>query len=376
MRALTTEDLKSLIVHEAGPCISLYLPTHRGGGPDDRQRFAGLVRRARELLAKSLSTQEREELIAPLEALQKDDLWSHALDGLAVFRSREVAVYYHLPLRLEELCVVADSFHIRPLLRFLQSNERYFLLNLSQGRVSFFKGSAMGLAPIDLSTLPRSMADALGIQHREKELHFHSAGRGQAPVFHGNGRDDAVRDEDLLQFLRSVDRALWEVLRDETAPLVVASTPRVGAAFQALSRYPRLLEESVHGSFANAKLEDLQARAWPLVQADLARRQDETIQRYGNLLSSGRALDDVSAIARHAVQGRVRDLMVERDSHLWGRMDRATGAIELHKQQKDAHDDDVLDDVAEAVFLRGGEVLSLPRGRMPTQSPVAAILRW
>jgi len=378
MRALTIDDLRTLIAHDAAPCVSIYLPTHRGGGPGDKQRFAGLVRHARELLATSYPPAQIDAICAPIEALAKDDLWSHALDGLAVFRSQDFSVYYRLPLALQELCVVADSFHIRPLLRFLQSNERYFLLNLSQGRTSFFKGSAHGLGAVDLASMPRSLTEAVGIEGRGHHLNFHSgaSGHSQAPIFHGNGRDDSARDEDVTQFLRRVDKALWDVLRDESAPLIVAATPKIAASFQSLSRYPHLLHEHVAGNFANAKLEDLHARAWPLVQAHAEGRLNDVTERYGNLISRGRALDDASSIARFAVQGRVRDLLVDRDAHLWGRMDRTTGALQLHKTQVDAHDDDVLDDIAEAVILRGGEVLTLARKEMPTAAPVAATLRW
>ncbi|MBL8860505.1 MAG: hypothetical protein JNK02_00695 [Planctomycetes bacterium] len=378
MRALTIDDLRTLIAHEAAPCVSLYLPTHRTGSPDDRARFAGLVRRARELLASSYGAAQVDAVCAPLEALGQDDLWNHGLDGLAVFRSQDFSVYYQLPIALQELVVVADSFHIRPLLRYLQSNERYFLLNLSQGRVSLLKGSALGLGPVDLATLPRSLADAIGVQARERVLNFHqtsTGGRG-SPIFHGSGSDENAREEDMLKFLRGIDRALWDFLREETAPLLVAAPSRIAAAFQAVSRYPHLLHEHVAGSHAHAKLEDLHARAWPLVSAHGAARLRDAKERYGNLISRGRALDDASTIARFAVQGRVRDLLVDRDAQLWGRLDPATGAIELHPAQVDAHDDDVLDDIAEAVVLRGGEVLTLPKGEMPTASPVAATLRW
>lgn len=376
MRALTTDDLRTLIAHDAAPCVSIYLPTRRGGGTDDKQRYVGLVRRARDLLATTYTPAQVDAICAPLEALVKDGPWADTLDGLAVFRAKDFSVYYRLPLALSELCVVADSFHIRPLLRFLQSNERYFLLNLSQGRTSFFKGSAHGLGPVDLSSMPRSLTEAVGIKGHERVMNFHSSARGQSPVYQGSGEEDSAREEVLHQFLRRVDKALWEVLRDESAPLIVASTPKIAAAFQAISRYPHLLHEHVAGSFANAKLEDLHARAWPLVQAYSEARLRDATQRYGNLISRDRALDDLNSIARFAVQGRIRDLLVDRDAHLWGRMDRTTGAIELHKTQVDAHDDDLLDDIAEAVLLRGGEILTLARKDMPTSSPVAATLRW
>ena len=84
----------------------------------------------------------------------------------------------------------------------------------------------------------------------------------------------------------------------------------------------------------------------------------------------------MDSVAEAAVQGRVRELIVERGAQLWGRLDPTTGAVERHDKQEDAHDDDVLDDISEAVILRGGEVYAFDKARMPTKSPIAATLRW
>lgn len=378
MRAMTFDELRSLIAHETSPCLSFYLPTHRNGSSDERLRWAALLDKARSLLGSSVGAHELNALLEPLEKLSTPDFWSQQLDCLAVFRSRDRSVYYRLPIEVEELAVVADSFHVRPILRFMRSNQRYFLLNLSQGRTSFFKGSALGLGPVDLSSLPRSLTEAIGVEARERSLNFHQGGtgRGHAPIFHGSGKDDSVRDEELHRFLRTVDKALWEVLRDETAPLIVAAPERVGAMFQATSRYPHLLHDSIHGNFANAKIGDLHEKAWPIVQRWLGERETQVVERYGNLISSDKAMDDVSSIARFAIQGRVRDLLLERGAHVWGVMERATGALEVHAQQASAKDEDILDDIAEQVILRGGEVHTFPREKMPTRSPIAATLRW
>lgn len=376
MRALTIDELRSLIAHESAPCVSIYMPTHRGGSPEDRHHFGGLVRKARELLGKNLPAAAVEALIAPIAELDTPAFWGEQLDGLALFRSRDHFTYQRLPVKVEELIVAADSFHIRPLLRYVQSNQRYFLLNLSQGRVSFFKGSAMGLGPIDLSSLPRSLTDAVGVEHRDRVASVHSGGKGNSPIYYGQGRDDSVRDEELMRFFRSVDRALWEVLRDETAPLIVAAPERQHPIFQSVSRYPHLLHEGLRGNFANAKLEDLHHKAWPIVEEFAKKRDADVLERYGNQISRERALDDVSSIARFAVQGRVRELIVDRDEKLWGYMDRSTGAIQLHSKQTDSRDDDVMDDIAEAVILRGGDVYAFEKAKMPTKSPIAAVLRW
>jgi hypothetical protein len=376
MRALTVDELRSLIAHESAPCLSIYMPTRRGGSPEDRHHFAAQVRKARELLAPQHSHAAIEALLAPILELDTPEFWHEQLDGLALFRSRQFFSYQRLPVKVEELVVAAETFHIRPLLHYMQSNQRYFLLNLSQGRVSFFKGSAMGLGPIDLSSMPRSLTDAVGVEHRDRVATVHSGGKGNSPIYFGLGRDDGVRDEELMRFFRAVDRALWEVLRDETAPLILAAPERQHSIFQSVSRYPHLLHEGLRGNFANAKLEDLHQKAWPIVEEFGMKRGRDVLERYGNQISRERALDDVSSIARFAVQGRVRELIVDRGEKLWGSMDRTTGAIQLQAKQSGSLDDDIMDDIAEAVILRGGDVYAFERSKMPTKSPIAAVLRW
>ncbi|MDZ7622821.1 MAG: hypothetical protein U5J96_00010 [Ignavibacteriaceae bacterium] len=43
------------------------------------------------------------------------EFWGHSLDGLAVLGTTEVFKIIKLPIAVEELVVVADSFHIKPL---------------------------------------------------------------------------------------------------------------------------------------------------------------------------------------------------------------------------------------------------------------------
>lgn len=76
------------------------------------------------------------------------------------------------------------------------------------------------------------------------------------------------------------------------------------------------------------------------------------------------------------MRGRVHRLFLQRDRLLFGSLDPETGAVLLHGRQEGSSDDDVLDDVAEAVIARGGEVLEVDAGRMPNGSAAAALFRW
>lgn len=377
MRPMIVEELRQLLAHQTPPCVSIYLPTRRGGGADDRKRFDALVLRARELLRKNLPEKKLEALISSMQEFAQEFDWQTTLDGLAVFRAENFAAEYRLPSTVPEVAVVADSFHIRPLVSFLQANRSYYLLSLNQNHVAFFRGSANGLAPVDLRHLPRSLTEVLGIEHHERQQVKRSNGSfGRGAIFAGSPKSDTIRDEDMSRFFRAIDKALWELLRDESAPLILAATERPNALYRTISRYPHLASRGLTGNFSRTSCEELHAQAWPIVQEDQAVRETELLERYQNQVSRARSLDDVRAIAQFAVQGRVRDLLLVQDGYLWGALDRTSGELRLHGEQQDARDDDVLDDIAEAVLARGGDVFSLPPERMPSKSKVAAILRW
>jgi hypothetical protein len=77
--------------------------------------------------------------------------------------------------------------------------------------------------------------------------------------------------------------------------------------------------------------------------------------------------------ATHHGQGSRRD-EADADSDP-GRLDKANGRIELHPLSH-PHVGDLLDDLAELVLERGGQLFVVPNDRMPTDTGVAAIYRF
>ena len=374
--ALTLESVRSLASSHRPPCLSFYLPTHGGAREEDRAKLEGLVRRAREILRKSLRSAEVEEVLAPLEKIRSPESWSEQLQGLAVFLAPSFHAAYRLPSEMPELFVAAESFHVRPLLRFVESNRHYFVLLLGKEHVGLFKGSAEGLVRVPVDGLPRSLEEALGSEDRERSVTYHFGARGANPIFGGGGKNDTSRDEDDARFCRAVDEKAWSVLREERAPLVLAASEREAALFRSLTRYRHVARETLGPDLVRATSAQIHEHAWPIVQRIGLAATEEVVDRYDRLFSRGRSLDEVRAIAKFALGGRVSDLLLDRERNLWGRLDRATGDVALFGERGNDGEEDVLDDIAEAVLLRGGHVWSVEATRMPTKSPVAAVLRW
>jgi hypothetical protein len=374
---ITRDEILRLLAPHGRPCVSLFLPTHRHA-PDSAQdpiRFRNLLKSARTLLAEGTPKAVAEEVLKPIEALADPAFWRDQLDGLAVFACPGFHAVYRLPLPLPERAIVAGSFHVRPIVGALKANRRFYVLSFSQKSVALYEGSPTGLGAIDLRDLPSSMRDALGVPEGGAGLQAHSVGGGDA-VYHGGGAPDENRKEELARFFRTIDKALWERLRDERVPLVLAGPASHFPIYREISRYAYLAPEGVEGNVDSATTEELHARAWPVVRAVFDAEEDEAIAEYARLVSSRLATSILTEVSSAAVKGRVRRLFVQQGKILFGHLDPATGDVLLHGRQEGAADDDVLDDLTEAVLARAGDVLELPAGKMPEGAAAAAILRW
>src|SRR5690606_12577768 len=113
-------------------------PTHRQH-PDNKQDpilFRNLLKRVEETLRASQSPELVERLTAPLHALVGDTVfWNHTLDGIGVFSADGFFRIMHLQRPTMSLAVVADSFHVKPLLRLVQSADRFQVLCITRHSV-------------------------------------------------------------------------------------------------------------------------------------------------------------------------------------------------------------------------------------------------
>ena len=109
--------------------------------------------------------------------------------------------------------VVAYSFHIKPLIRIVQSADRYQVLGLNRREVKLFEGNRDALDEIEPAPgVPRTITDALGEELTEPHLTVASYGMGAAgpAMHHGHGAKKDEVDLDAERFFRAVDRAVLE----------------------------------------------------------------------------------------------------------------------------------------------------------------------
>lgn len=383
MDRLANDYPEVILAQHDAPCLSLYQPTHRTH-PDNVQdpiRFRNLVKTLTQSLQQRYPDREIEPLLKPLHAMSGDvDFWNHAFDGLAVLAAPDFFRAYKLQRPVPELAVVADSFHAKPLMRIMQSADRYQVLGLNRREARLFEGNRDHLDEIDLAPeVPRTLDAALDRDpEREPAIRTFGPIRGERTMGRHGASDvkqDGIR-ADTEQFFRAVDRGVLEYHSRPTGlPLLLAALPEHHHLFREVSQNPNLLDATIDVDPDGVTVDDLCSRAWEKVQPHYLARLGGTVDRFNAAAPRQQATADLADAARAAVAGRIDTLLLDAGRQVPGRMDAASGAITFGKLE--APDvDDLLDDLGERVLATGGEVVVVPTERMPTDSGLAAIYRF
>jgi hypothetical protein len=383
-KRLTNDVLTELSAdHHQQPRLSLYQPTHRHH-PENQQdpiRFRGLVKELELLLLVNHPSAEVSSLLEPFETLGRDtEFWNHTHDGLAVFAAPGCFKVIALPRTVQELTIVADSFHTKPLRRILQSADRYQVLGLNLHEIKLYEGDRDGIEEIDLAEgVPSTIAEALGEELTEAHqtvASYGGAGGGSVAMRHGHGGKSDEVDNDADRFFRAVDRGVLEMhSRPSGLPLILAALPEHHHLFHEVSHNPALVSEGIKMHPDSISLDELRECAWtifgPLYQDRLAALGND----FAIAKSKGLGLDDLALIGEAVVAGRVATLLIEADREIVGHIHDGSGNLHLGTTDH-LQSDDLLDDLGERVLKLGGEVFVIPAAQMPTDTGAAATCRY
>ncbi len=379
----TLQSLAALAAVHSPPCLSLYQPTHRHypENQQDTTRYGNLVKKLDASLRQRYADAEAKRRLAPFEALADDRaFWMHALDGLAVLGGADIFQVFRLQRTVAEQAIVADSFHTRPLWRYLQSADRYQVLGLSLHRIQLFEGDRNALdeiapAPAAARTIAEAFGNTLAEPH-QSVASYGSTGVVGRPSRHSQGGPKDVIEVDAERFFRAIDRAVLEHhSRPSGLPLMLASLPEHQHLFRQVSHNPFLVAEGLLINPDVLPNDALRERAWQTFEPHCAARLTKWVDEFAVAKSKGLGVDDLAQVAEAAVAGRIAMLLIEDERQIPGRIDAATGQVRLG-DLGDPEVDDALDDLGQLVLDKGGRVVLLPSAQMPTTTGAAATCRF
>lgn len=378
---IVNEFPHEFLKQEGGTCISIYMPTNRYR-PENQQdpiRFKNLLQQTEKELTTKYSKKEVDEMIAPLTALAGErPFWAHAGDGIALFAKEGVCIVYRLQRPVKELAVVAGSFHIKPLIRVFQSADRYHLLGVNRQHFKLFEGNRYGIEEVEIpEELAKNKDEAIGDQVTDTYLGTgNTGGAAGTAMMHGHGSKKDEIAIDIERYFRYVDRTIAEHYSKPTGlPLYLVTLTEYHTPFKELSHNPHLQGAGVKSDYEALSLEQLRDQAWEIIEPNYLEKTKKLVESFENARAGGLGSDILQDIAFAAAEDRIERLILEDGKQYPGKINLDSGKIETENVAI-TEVDDVMDDLAEIVFKTGGEVVVLPKERMPAETGAAAIFRW
>ena len=369
----TRDDVDALAAVREHPCVSIYLSTTPLPKDADMARVelknqvSEAVQQLRAADTDRHLIEQQEEILVDL--IEDVDFWRLLSYSLAIFATPTTVRTFRLPNRLSTALEVSDRFYLKPLLRAVTFPQAAFVLALAQNSVRLLEISAESpVYAVSVPGLPNDVADAVGlpsINGRTQDSHI-MGGRIQG------GEGQKVR---MRQYARAIDRALRPVLSGLDLPLILAAAEPLAGIYRSVNSYPNLTDAIIGGNPEETPDEDLGRAARGILDELYAAELDELVDRMASRAAHGRAVTDLSDVARAATYGAVETLFVDIDQSVPGLVDEETGAVTL-SDSEDAVSYGVVDEILRRALLSGAEIFAVRADDMPGGGAVAAGVRF
>ncbi|HLN22239.1 MAG TPA: hypothetical protein VK213_14185 [Bacteroidales bacterium] len=383
--AIMKDDLYRLSGYHNTSCISIYLPTHRGGVETlNGQDAINLKNQAKDvrnkLIANGLISRDIEGLMNPLTSLVEDpDFWRHQSDGLAIFISEDIFEKFTVPVKFEEQNYVSSEFYVKPLIPLYNNTGTYFLLTLKKEGPKFYEGNRYGIIPVDVEgIIPSRLEDSVGYDFKQKQLQFRTQIGGNKPgSFHGHGESEVKNKNELQTYFRDIDRGIMNLLnKKQDIPLVLCCLDYYYPVYREVCTHKNLYPGFISSNPADLDNLQLHEKACMLLEQYFNSDLSTSRERFLIGLDKGKSSTELKEIVMSAVHGKIDTLFIEKNSDAYGIYDPANGNVYIQEEHT-LSNVSLMNLTAKKVFEQGGIVYLLERNEMPDgSSDMNALYRY
>jgi hypothetical protein len=336
--------LKPLIKSSGGVHLTAYL-RNTGDRSALKAQIEAAIIKADSEIGSAMPDFDRRLFLAPLRLLLTNDKLLKSLkNNIGLFRTAKLFRLLALPIEIEESCVVATSFHVKPLLRWVRVDKDFLIMGVEGRAVHLFQGTQHSLRLIGSLEVSDDF-----LKIRPKNQFANSNSRVVAR---------ATPINEVVDWLAKQTRL--------TKPkLYFAGDPIIGQAIRNIIHYPSFMKPVLSDSFAPDQVTSLCLEIRTRMESEAISDLEKVVTEFHFAEDNRAARRNIFQIAKAVAQGRVRKLMVADGIKIFGRFNSKTGALAIHPRDLDHEDDDILDDLAQSVLAKGGEVIVASKEDIP-----------
>jgi len=350
--------LRPLLESSDGVHLTCYL-LNRGDLIDLKRQLKDAMNEAYEFLHPVMPRDEQKRFLEPLDSLLHDARIFKKMKGnIGIFRTRDSFRVLNVPVDVEPACVIATSFHVKPLLKWIQSDRDFLLLGLEDRAAHLYLGNQQSFSRIDSVLYP----EALRLDENSDDYASLKRKRTKGPK--------------LRETISWLNDWICEVTGNARPKLFVAGRKELTDVFFAGLRYSNTVKTPVWPSFQESQVGEMTSVIRSHLKKEVSNKLEQALTEFRLAEDMNLTRKNIFQIAKAAIQGKVRKLIVADGIKIFGKIDAKSGGLSLHPYDLDHEDDDILDDLAQTVLNQGGEVIIATREEIPKGRPALAILDY
>jgi hypothetical protein len=312
-------------------------------------RFSRMLKEVELTVKSQLRPKEASNILAQINKLNLAEIVRENKMSVAFFASEKFSGFVFIPFPVYENVVVAHSLHLKPILPWITAGDQFYLITLSSKNCRLIKGDSFSLTEVSSISISKS------------ELEY----------------SKKIDDKKLkLKFLARAEAEFYHILKDDKFPIIIGGVEELHELYLKVNRDSDLLKERIVGNLDKKSFEELHDECLGIINLIKKKNDNELLNSYLEMKPYGKVVEHLNEITIAAIQGRIRNLMIASDRFLWGHLDKNSGQITNHLSKNLAiPEDDILDDLAEIVIARGGDVTLFKYKDMPSENEAIAFLR-
>jgi hypothetical protein len=349
--------LKPLIKSRDGIHLTAYI-SNNGNILSLRRQLRETIESAKEYIGPVMNNDDLNKFLEPLQKLINDIKLLRSFKGnIGIFRTADTFRVINIPTAVNQTCVVATSFHVKPLLRWMQTDSEFLILGINENSASLYHGSQNSLNLVDTVFFPEVVDYNIDVGDYKSLKSI---------------RNKKIKQAKALKWLSDWIVDITEISNPK---LFIAGKPELVDSFNKISQYKNVSKNFDWPHFRADKISEIAAAIRILQRKELISMFDHTMVEFYQAEDLNQANKNIFNIARAAVRGKISKLIIADGVNIFGKLDRNTGGLSIHPADLDHEDDDLLDDLAQEVLARGGEVIVANREQIPKGRPILAILK-
>lgn len=346
--------LKPLIESHQGLHLTIYLEKHNDINTT-KNELKFILSSVRQSLIKDMRADEVQEFLEPIEKIiENNEILEQITGNVGVFRNKSFFRVINIPTPLNKFYQLANSFHVKPVLSWLQSDKDFLILGFENDSVYIYSASKYSLKLID-----KVQVNPI----KENNILFNYL----------SYRSKKEKKLEAKEVYADLNNNLELINKNIKGNVFLAGSNHLVDLFLKSNSDKKIIKQPIANEFNKFRVTEIYLKAKLIQEQIVAKKINDEISEFFSLAKKSKIQKSIYHISKSVIQGRVKKLLVAENINIYGKLNRFSGDVDLHPFDLDNEDDCIMDDLAQIVLSQGGEVILVNTQKIDKNRPILAI---